>query len=204
MVENIPGGEDNFDLFFNRVLSTFSDVYKREQDDVGFNDDFLLKVFQAFQPKGEELAALIGLAFRLSSGSMIFVTDLMTDYGFIKPKGYKINRYESLTPYRQVAYRIGFTDFYHEFFYPFYADEYPDMSRDDFIESMGLTSITDYLRSADNVFVIHNRDDIILAPGEINYFPAVFGDRAKIYPRGGHLGNMEYIENVAHMVGVFK
>ncbi len=204
MIENIPGGEDNIDLFFNDVLSTFSAVYKREQDDVGFNDDFLVKVFQAFQPKDEELAALIGLAFRISSGSMIFTTDVLTDYGFIKPKGYKIDRYESLSPYRQVAYRIGFTDFYHEFFYPFYADEYPDMTRDDFIESMGLASITDFLSSSDNIFVIHNRDDIILAPGEINYFPQVFGDRAKIYPWGGHLGNMEYIENVMHMVGVFK
>ncbi len=204
MIENIPGGEDNFDQFFNQVLSVFSDVYKREQDDVGFNDDFLVKVFQAFQPKDEELAALIGLAFRLSSGSMIFTSDLLTDYGFIKPRGYKIDRYESLTPYRQVAYRIGFTDFYHEFFYPFYADDYPGMSRDDFIDKMSLASIADFLRSSDNIYVMHNKDDIILEPGEINFFPAVFGDRAKIYPWGGHLGNMEYIENVAHMVGVFK
>lgn len=204
MIKNIPGGEDNFDVFFNDVMRVFSDIYKREQDDVGFSDDFLVKVFQARQPKDEELAALIGLAFRMSSGSMIFTTDVITDYGFIKPKGYTIDMYESLTPYRQVAYRIGFTDFYHEFFYPFYADEYPGMSRDDFIETMGLSSITDFLREADNIFVMHNMDDVILAPGEINYFPAVFGDRAKIYPWGGHLGNMEYIENVAHMVGVFK
>ncbi len=204
MIENIPGGEDNFDVFFNDVMRVFSDIYKREQDDVGFSEDFLVKVFQAYQPKDEELAALIGLAFRMSSGSMIFVTDLITDYGFIKPKGYQIDMYESLAPYRQVAYRIGFTDFYHEFFYPFYADDYPGMSRDDFIETMSLNSITDFLRGADNIFVVHNRDDVILAPGEINYFPAVFGERARIYPWGGHLGNMEYIENVAHMVGVFK
>lgn len=204
MIENIPGGEDNFDAFFNEVMRVFSDIYKREQDDVGFSDDFLVKVFQAFQPKDEELAALIGLAFRISSGSMIFTSDVLTDYGFIKPKGYKIDKHESLSPYRQVAYRIGFTDFYHEFFYPFYAEEYPGMTRDDFIETMSLNSITDFLRSADNIFVMHNKDDVILEPGEINYFPAVFGERAKIYPWGGHLGNMEYIENVAHMVGVFQ
>ena len=50
---------------------------------------------------------------------------------------------------------------------------------------------------------MHNIDDIILEPGEIDFVPRVFGDRAKIYPRGGHCGNMEYRDNVAHMVSVF-
>jgi hypothetical protein len=49
-----------------------------------------------------------------------------------------------------------------------------------------------------------NADDIILAPGEIDFFPRVFGDRARIYPTGGHCGNMDYSTNVAHMVNVFK
>jgi pimeloyl-ACP methyl ester carboxylesterase len=204
MIENIPGGEDNFDEFFNKVITVFTDVYKREQDAVGFGEDFLAKVFQAYQPRDEELAALIGLSFRLSSGSMIFTTDVITDYGFIKPRGYRIGRYEGLTKFRQTAYRIGFTDFYHEFFYPFYASEYPGMDRDGFIETMSLHSIADYLRGAEHIEVIHNRDDVILAPGEINFFPEVFGERAKIYPYGGHLGNMEYRENVEYMVGVFR
>ena len=78
------------------------------------------------------------------------------------------------------------------------------MDRDGFIEEMSLNSITDYLRGDDRIEVIHNRDDVILAPGEINYFSQVFGSRAKIYPYGGHLGNMEYRENVEYMVGVFK
>jgi hypothetical protein len=32
----------------------------------------------------------------------------------------------------------------------------------------------------------------------------VFGARAKIYPYGGHLGNMTYRDNVADMINVFK
>ena len=32
----------------------------------------------------------------------------------------------------------------------------------------------------------------------------VFGSRAKIYPYGGHLGNMTYAANVAYMINVFK
>ena len=43
-----------------------------------------------------------------------------------------------------------------------------------------------------------------LEPGEIDFFPRVFGDRAKIYPKGGHCGNMDHRDNVAHMVNVFR
>ncbi len=51
---------------------------------------------------------------------------------------------------------------------------------------------------------MHNENDVILAPGEIDFFRRVFGDRAKIYPTGGHCGNIDYRDNVAHMVNVFK
>ena len=33
------------------------------------------------------------------------------------------------------------------------------------------------------------------------YLQEVLGDRAKIYPYGGHCGNMDYSENVAYMLG---
>jgi len=203
MIENIPGGEDNFSLFFDRVVRTFSDVYKR-QDSVDFGEEFLVAVFSAMQPKDEELAALIGLAFRLSSSSMLMASDIITDFGFVKPKGVEVTRVSDLTKYRQVVTRVGFTDFYHEFFYPFYKDDFPGMDRDDFINSMSLATIADFLRDSSNIKVMHNEDDVILEPGEINFFRETFGDRAKIYPVGGHLGNMQYRDNVAHMVGVFK
>ena len=46
-------------------------------------------------------------------------------------------------------------------------------------------------------------DDVILEPGEIDFFPEVFGDRATIFPYGGHCGNMSYRDNVALMVDTF-
>ena len=69
---------------------------------------------------------------------------------------------------------------------------------------MSLTSIEDYLRNTDKVEVMTNEDDLILEPGEIDFFRRVFGDRATIYPKGGHFGNLAYRDNVAHMVSVFK
>ena len=39
---------------------------------------------------------------------------------------------------------------------------------------------------------------------EIDFFPEVFGDRATIFPYGGHCGNMSYKTNVEYMLNFFK
>ena len=200
MIENIPGGEDNFDKFFNKLVEGFSKVYK-DEDEIG--GDFLYQAYRGMDLRDEELAALIGVSFRISSSSMVFTSDVMTDYGFVKPKGLELDRYADLTRYEQVVSRLGFTDYYHDFFYPYYKAQYPDKSRDQFISAISLTEIADYLRNSPKITVMHNQDDIILEPGEIEFFNQVFGDRATIYPHGGHCGNINYRDNVAHMVAAF-
>jgi pimeloyl-ACP methyl ester carboxylesterase len=200
MTENIPGGEDNFNDFFNKLVEGFSKIYK-DQDQIG--GDFLYQAYKAMNLKDEELAALIGVSFRMSSGSLVFTSDVMTDFGYVKPKGLILDRYADLTVYNQVMGRLGFTDYYHDFFYPYYKAQYPDMSRDEFITAISLREIADYLRSATKITVMHNENDVILEPGEIDFFNEVFGDRATIYPYGGHCGNMNYRDNVAHMLAAF-
>jgi hypothetical protein len=49
-----------------------------------------------------------------------------------------------------------------------------------------------------------NENDFILSSAELDYLRQLFGERARIYPRGGHLGNLEYKENLANMVAFFK
>lgn len=200
MTENIPGGEDNFARFFDRLVTAFGKIYK-EEDNIG--GDFLYKAYKEMDLHNEELAALIGVSFRISSGSMVFTSDVMTDFGFVKPRGLVLDRYADLTTYEQVLSRVGFTDYYHNFFYPYYKADYPQMSRDEFISAISLVSIADYLRNSPKISVMHNQDDIILEPGEIDFFRETFGERATIYPHGGHCGNINYRENVAHMVATF-
>tara|TARA_R110002073_G_scaffold197457_5_gene356599 strand:- start:524 stop:1846 length:1323 start_codon:yes stop_codon:yes gene_type:complete len=201
MIQNIPGGVDNFDTFVNKLIHAYTTTYKESADAGG--DDFLYKVYKALDLKDEELAALIGTSFRISSASLVFTSDVVANYGYIKPRGLPLNRYSDLTIYNEVALRLGFTDYYHEFFFPYYRADYPGITRDEFISAISLHSITDYLRTTKKITVMHNADDVILEPGEINFFPKVFGDRATIYPYGGHCGNMNYSENVAHMVATF-
>jgi hypothetical protein len=203
MLENIPGGIDNFPRFYNRLVEQLTRAYKKT-DTVDIGEEFLYQAFEAVNPDTEELAALIGVSFRISSANMAYTSDLMTDFGYIKPKNVTMTKNSSDTVFYGVSHRLGFTDFYHVYFYPYQHAKHPDLTRSELIDAMSLTSIEDYLRSAEKIEVMHNQDDIILAPGEIDFFPRVFGDRATIYPRGGHCGNMDFRDNVTHMVDVFS
>ena len=202
MTQDIPGGVDNFDRFANRLLHAYATTYKQPVGSGG--DNFLYQVYKELDLKDEQLAALIGTSFRLASSTLAFTADVMADYGYIKPKGLPLNRYSNLQIYNDVAVRLGFTDYYFQFFYPFYKADYPGMTQDDFIAAISLRSIEDYLRTAKKITVMHNADDVILEPGEINFFSEIFGDRATIYPYGGHMGNVNYSENVAHMLATFN
>jgi hypothetical protein len=59
------------------------------------------------------------------------------------------------------------------------------------------------LKRSGKIAVMHNEDDIILKPGEIDYLKKVFGNRARIYPRGGHGGNLDHRVNIKHMLDFF-
>lgn len=201
MVENIPGGVDNFDRFAAKLMQGLTQIYTTT-DNV-FANDILYGAYHALGLKNEQLAALIGTSFRLSSGSLVFAADVMSDFGYIKPRGLVLDRHSDLTVYDSLATRLNFTDYYHEFFYPYYREEYPDLTRDEFISRISLTPLESYLRENKKISLMHNADDVILATGEIEYLAEVFGERAKIYPYGGHCGNLTYRDNVAHMVGVF-
>ena len=50
---------------------------------------------------------------------------------------------------------------------------------------------------------MHNEDDFLLAEGDLDYLRRVFGERARIYPKGGHSGNMDYKDNVAYLTDFF-
>jgi hypothetical protein len=209
LTKNVPGpAAPDFNTFFDKLMKRFSEVYSQD-DELKFNDEFLYRIYEKNLEEGrtakpEVLEALIGISFRLSSANMATIADFATQRGWIVPKGHKFSRTESTTPYYKVATRTSFVDYFDELYVPFYRELEPASSRDSLIRESSLESIEPYLRGADKIGVMHNADDIILAPGEIEFFRQVFGNRAKIYPHGGHCGNMAYRDNVTYLVDYFK
>ena len=103
---------------------------------------------------------------------------------------------DSLTDYFKVTYRISFIDYFNEFLYPYFQSKNPGLTKEALIESTSLRSIEPYLRNSPKIVLMDNEDDLILTPEDLAFLKNVFGSRAKIYPYGGHLGNMTYSANV--------
>ena len=207
--KNIPGPvAPDFATFLDGVFSYLMEVYL-ESDEIHFNDDFLYQLYRRDQKRGHEatpeaLETLIGVAFRFSSSNMLATADMLANIGYILPKNRQFRITESTTPYLKVAFRTSFGDYINDVYLPFFLERIPGSTRESLIAESSLKSIEDFLRNAGHVGMVHNVDDIIMAPGEIDYLHELLGDRARIYPSGGHCGNMTYTDNVAYMVDFFK
>ena len=194
---------DKFNEWFDAVMRRLADM-QREYGPIDFSGDFLYQAYKRNPPAEDFLKTLIGVAFRLSSSNMIFTTDVMTNGGYIVPRNSRLRNSTRLTEFFKVGVRTGFIDYFREYFLPFHQSQDPAVTEDLMIEAETLNSIEDYLKSASKIGLVTNMDDIILAPGELDYLRGVFQERAKIFPNGGHCGNMAHKDFVAHMIGFFK
>ena len=200
---NIPGGMDNFNAFYERIINAFADVYANGEN-VEFNNDFLYRAYQYRKPQSDDpLEALIGISFRISSENMVFTTDVLTKAGYVVPKNLVLRRHDNVTDYTKVLGRLSFLDYFHGIFVPHFQAKDPSVTEAQLIKTLSLRSIDGYLRNSEKFGLIHNEDDVILLPGEIDYLRDLFGNRATIFPHGGHCGNMAYPDNVSVMVGFF-
>jgi len=194
---------DGFNVFFKEMMGEFSEIYKV----MGYLDlsgEYLYAVYKRRPQKDENLTALIGLVFRLSSTNMVFTSDVMSNSGLIVPKNRVLSSADSLTDYFKVTMRTSFIDYFDELFYPYFSARQPDVTQQALIEQASLKSIEDYLKTAKKIALMTNEDDFILAPGDIDFFRQVFQERAKIYPAGGHCGNMGYKDNIEYMIDFFE
>jgi predicted alpha/beta-fold hydrolase len=200
---NIPGGTDHFDQFFGKAMNRFANYYEAHAA-LDFQDDFLYGMYNENNSSDSGMAALIGLSFRISSSNMLFSADVLNDAGYIKPKNLKLSRTDSLTEYMKVSGRESFVDYVDNLFFPYYSAASPGLTKEQLIKGTSLMAIEGYLKTAGKIGLLTNEDDLILAPGELDYLKRVFQSRAKIYPKGGHCGNMDHKENVSYVIDFFN
>ena len=203
LLKQIPGGPKKEGVFFNQILSKFTQFYSYGNF-VAINDNFLYAIYQQRLFSPQEAAGLIGLTFRINLAGMIFASDVMTNSGYVVPKDRELTSNDSVFDYFLVSTHLSFVDYFNEYFYPHLEKRLPGLSKEALIASQSLRSIEGYLKSSDKFGVVANENDFLLSGADRDYLRQLFGDRAKFYPRGGHLGNLEYKENLAHMVAFFK
>jgi hypothetical protein len=193
--------------WFNGLLESFSEFYKT-MGYIDLSQDYLYDVYRTIyrtrDPQQKNLATMIGTVFRISSNNMVFTSDVMTNAGLIVPKNLKMGAADSLYDYFRVTSTMTFVDYFDELLFPFYKAKYPELTEQLAIQIVSMRHIEDYLRTSPKISLMGNADDLILTSEDLSFLKDVFGSRAKIYPYGGHCGNMSYTTNVEDMLNFFK
>ena len=147
-----------------------------------------------------EKKAYIGLAFRLTSTDLNFISDFITKSHVYTKNPEKVNKFTNMKEYFKAVNFATFEDYVNKIGFPYYKKYNKDFSIEDLKREASLRVIEDYLRTSPKIAAVTNADELILNEKDINYLKDVFKDRLIIYPKGGHCGNMFYKENVDVMV----
>lgn len=147
-----------------------------------------------------EKKAYIGLAFRLTSTDLNFISDFITKSHIYTKNPEKVNKFTNMKEYFKAVNFATFEDYVNKIGFPYYKKYNKDFSIEDLKREASLRVIEDYLRTSPKIAAVTNADELILNEKDINYLKDVFKDRLIIYPKGGHCGNMFYKENVDVML----
>lgn len=201
--DNIAGGSDNIGAYLGRVIHEIAKFYQTS-DDINFTTDYLLyTLYTKLEPSDIQLESLIGLAFRFSSANLVFTSDVMTSSGMMVPANLRLGTATSLSDYMEISIRTSFIQFFDDLYYPYFRARDPSITRQDLIDQASLESIGEFLAGAQNIGLMTNEDDVILSPGQIEYLEELFGDRAQIWPTGGHMGNLRARAVTAYVADFF-
>ena len=147
-----------------------------------------------------EKKAYIGLAFRLASTDLNFISDFITKSHIYTKNPEKVDKYTNMKEYLKAVNFATFEDYVNKIGFPYYKKYNKDLTTEDLKEKASLRVIEDYLRTSPKIAAVTNADELILNEKDFAFLKDVFKDRLVIYPKGGHCGNMFYKENVDVML----
>lgn len=200
MYQGLPGGINGVDKFIDTEMARLSTA-SPSGDPLDFaNSRLLIDAYTKYPVSDERLASMIGLAFRLFGANMVFTSDVMAHTGYIFPSNVEYKTTTHMNDYLSVALRTGLMDYFNDVYARYYLSQDSSATRETLASQSGLEYLSGYLTNNPKFALITNKDDVILSPGELERMQTIFSGRAKIYPNGGHLGNLTYAPVTADMV----
>ena len=198
-LDDYTGGKtEGIEKLLNTTLYRLKGGLTNEYANIGA--DTIYNIVKGDILSDAEKKAYIGLAFRLTSNDLNFISDFITKSHVYTKNPDKVNKYTNMKEYFKAVNFATFEDYVNKVGFPYYKKYNKDFSIEDLKREASLRVIEDYLRTSPKIVAVTNADELILNEKDINYLKDVFKDRLVIYPKGGHCGNMFYKENVDVMV----
>lgn len=205
LARNLPGGYDELPKFLAQVMGNIQKAQKQgSSGSLSLGDDSLVDVVEQGEFSKEDIAALVGVSFRLSLANMAFAGDLMTRSDEIVPRDMDLGAYDAMDRYFERSFRMSFGDYIDRLLLPYWNRDGRQLSKAELVKEADLRSIQDFLANDPRIGVFTNADDPILASEDVQFLRDTFGDRAHIAPHGGHMGNMEYQKTIQTIQKFFQ
>ena len=207
-LDDYTGGKsEGIEKLLNTTLAKIKGGLTNEYANIGA--DTIYNIVKGGILSDSEKKAYIGLAFRLASTDLNFISDFITKSHVYTKNPEKVDKYTNMKEYLKAVNFATFEDYVNKIGFPYYKKYNKDLTTEDLKEKASLRVIEDYLRTSPKIAAVTNADELILNEKDFAFLKDVFKDRLIIYPKGGHCGNMFYKENVDIMLkfineGVFK
>ena len=198
-LDDYTGGKtEGIEKLLNTTLAKVKGGLTSEYANIGA--DTIYNIVKGDILSDAEKEAYIGLAFRLASTDLNFISDFMTRSHVYTKNPEKVDKYTNMKEYFKAVNFATFEDYVNKIGFPYYKKHNKDYSIEALKKEASLRVIEDYLRTSPKIAAVTNADELILNEKDFAFLKDVFKDRLVIYPKGGHCGNMFYKENVDVML----
>lgn len=195
----LPEGPTGVDTLISEMFVRITPyVHNRARGKL--DSDFLFHFADQGSVTDRELSTAIATVFRLALANMVFTVDACAGGGHVVEKNRKLTATTPLTDSFKRATRWTFERYVNELAVPYWQQKLPGTDRDQLIADASMTSIGPWLAGAANVSVVTNADDVILAPGHLDFLRRTFGGRIHVFPYGGHLGSLKHRDFAASLL----
>ena len=198
-LDDYTGGKtEGIEKLLNTTLAKVKGGLTSEYANIGA--DTIYNIVKGDILSDAEKKAYIGLAFRLTSNDLNFISDFMTKSHVYTKNPEKVDKYTNMKEYFKAVNFATFEDYVNKIGFPYYKKHNKDYSIEALKREASLKVIENYLRTSPKIAAVTNADELILNEKDFAFLKDVFKDRLVIYPKGGHCGNMFYKENVDVML----
>ncbi|MFN8640355.1 MAG: MlaA family lipoprotein [Candidatus Binatia bacterium] len=134
-----------------------------------------------------EAEYLIGVAFQRSLKAVLWASQQRDDLGVLlteRRDWRRLPAYEEMGDY-------SFEQYFYAFLLPYYRRAHGAASAQEMIAANDLHALADGLRDNGKLRVFANRNDFLTSDADLAWLADTVGsDRVRIFPSGGHLGNL--------------